>query len=162
MFSRILVFLLFFATTCVGTHYLSGEVVRVADGDTFTLLVDGQQQRVRLHGIDCPERGQPYSRVATQFTKDLLASGKVEVAQMDTDQYGRIVGIVYINDTINLNERLLEAGLAWHYTAYDFSPDWMKLAADAKEAKRGLWAEKGAIAPWEWRKRKRSKRAGSQ
>ena len=155
MFNRILIFFLFFVAACVDPHYLSGDVVRVADGDTFTLLVDGQQQRVRLYGIDCPERGQPYSRVATEFTKDLLASGRVEVQPMDTDQYGRIVGMVYISDTINLNERLLEAGLAWHYTAYDNSPDWALLEAEAKKAHRGLWAEKGAVAPWKWRKRKR-------
>ena len=157
MLNRILILFLFFATACVNTQYLSGEVVRVADGDTFTLLVDGQQQRIRLYGIDCPERGQPYSRVATQFTKELLASGKVEVQPMDTDQYGRTVGMVYIGDTINLNERLLEAGLAWHYTDYDNNVDWTRKETAARKARRGLWVEKGAVAPWEWRKRERAK-----
>src|SRR5690606_41000810 len=153
MFSRTVILLFFLAGACVNTHYLSGEVVRVADGDTFAMLVEGQQHRIRLHGIDCPEKGQPYNRVATQFTKDMLALGKVKVQRMDTDRYGRVVGIVLINDTINLNERLLEAGLAWHYKSYDRNPEWAKLETIAKTAKRGLWEEEGAIAPWEWRKR---------
>jgi len=138
---------------------MTGEVVRVADGDTFTMLVEGQQQRIRLHGIDCPERGQPYNRVATQLTKDLLASGRVKVEQLDTDRYGRVVGVVYINDTINLNERLLEAGLAWHYKSYDSSLEWARIEKLAQAAKRGLWVEKDAIAPWEWRKRQRAERS---
>ena len=83
----------------------------------------------------------------------------VKVQQMDTDRYGRIVGIVLINDTINLNEQLLEAGLAWHYKSYDSNPAWAELQANASAATRGLWAESGAIAPWEWRKRKRAERA---
>lgn len=155
MFSRVLVLFLFLTSTCATTQYLSGEVVRVADGDTFTMLVEGQQHRIRLHGIDCPEKGQPYSRVATQFTKDMLASGKVKVQQLDTDRYGRVIGIVLINDTINLNERLLEAGLAWHYKNYDHSPEWSRMENIAQTAKHGLWVEKDAVAPWEWRKRKR-------
>ena len=159
MFYRVLVLFLFLTSTCTTTQYLSGEVVRVADGDTFTMLVAGQQQRIRLHGIDCPEKGQPYSRVATQFIKDMLASGKVKVQQLDTDRYGRVVGIVLINDTINLNERLLEAGLAWHYKIYDRNPEWARLEKIAQTAKRGLWVEKDVVAPWEWRKRKRAERS---
>ena len=158
MFGRILILYLFVISACVPSHYLSGEVVRIADGDTFTLLVGEQQHRIRLHGVDCPEKGQPYSRVATQFTKDLLASGKVKVQQVDTDRYGRVVGIVLINDTLNLNERLLEAGLAWHYKSYDRNAQWAKLEKDAKAARRGLWIEPGEIAPWEWRKRQRAER----
>ncbi|GGG90192.1 hypothetical protein GCM10007415_25760 [Parapedobacter pyrenivorans] len=123
------------------------------------MLVEGQQQRIRLHGIDCPEKGQPYSRVATQFTKDMLALGKVKVQQLDTDRYGRVIGIVLINGTINLNERLLEAGLAWHYKTYDPSPEWARMETIAKTSKRGLWVEKDAVAPWEWRKRKRAERS---
>jgi len=158
MFSRVVILIFFVVSACVDPHYLSGEVVRVADGDTFTLLVGGQQHRIRLHGIDCPERGQPYSRVATRFTKDLLASGNVKVQQIDTDRYGRIVGIVLIDDTVNLNERLLEAGLAWHYKAHDRNPNWASLEATAQTERRGMWETSGTIAPWEWRKRQHAER----
>jgi len=162
MFQRAAFLLFVLFNACVHTHYLSGEVVRVADGDTFTMLVEGKQQRIRLHGIDCPERGQPFSRVATRFTKNLLASGTVRVQPTDTDRYGRIVGIVWINDTINLNERLLQAGLAWHYAHYDNNPDWAGIENKARMAQRGLWAEKDVTPPWEWRQRQRADRLRKQ
>ena len=134
---------------------LTGTVVRVADGDTFTLLIDGNKQvRVRLYGIDCPERGQPYSRVATDHLKTLLAQGKVKVTEMDTDRYGRTVGMVYAG-RVNVNESLLANGLAWHSTAFDKNPAWAKLEATAREQHLGLWKQANPTAPWIWRKRKR-------
>ncbi|GGC48563.1 endonuclease [Parapedobacter defluvii] len=151
MIFRVLILFLFLWESCA-PRYLTGGVVRVADGDTFTLLIGKNQQRIRLYGIDCPERGQPYNRVATAFTKELLSSGPVKVREMDIDRYGRVVGIVYIADTINLNERLLEAGLAWHCAVYDRNPLWMAKEQEAREARRGLWTESGAVAPWHWRK----------
>lgn len=136
-------------------NVLTGEVVRVADGDTFTLLVDNDTQvRVRLYGIDCPERGQPYNRVATEHLKQLLAKGDVRVKEMDVDHYGRTIGMVYAGG-INVNESLLAAGLAWHYTSFDNNFSWVALEAHARENKVGLWAEPNPVAPWDWRKEKR-------
>lgn len=155
MLSRLLVLFLFLSESCA-TYYLTGKVVRVADGDTFTLLIRGGQQRIRLYGVDCPERGQPYNRVATSLTKELLSLGPVKVKEMDVDRYGRVVGIVYIADTINLNERLLDAGLAWHYTTYDNNRLWAAKELAARAARRGLWAEPDAMAPWHWRKEKKA------
>ncbi len=134
---------------------LTGTVVRVADGDTFTLLVDGNRQvRVRLHGIDCPERGQPYSRVATGHLRTLLAKGNIRVTEMDTDRYGRTIGIVYASG-VNVNESLLANGLAWHSSAFDRNPVWVELEALAREQRLGLWAERNPVAPWDWRKTRR-------
>lgn len=135
--------------------FMTGTVVRVADGDTFTLLVDGDRQvRVRLHGIDCPERGQPYSRVATDHLKALLAKGNVRVEEMDIDRYGRTIGMVYAGG-INVNESLLANGLAWHSKSFDKNPAWAALEVQAREQQLGLWAEPDPVAPWDWRKRKR-------
>lgn len=128
--------------------------MRVADGDTFTLLVEGNKQvRVRLHGIDCPERGQPFGTVATDFAKELLNKGAVKVEQTDIDRYGRTIGIVIIADSINLNERLLQAGLTWHYKYYDKNPKWAEMEVFAREKKIWLWKDKNPVAPWEWRKK---------
>ncbi len=134
---------------------LTGTVVRVADGDTFTLLVDGNRQiRVRLHGIDCPERGQPYSRAATDHLKALLAKGNIRVTEMDTDRYGRTIGMVYAGG-VNVNESLLANGLAWHSSVFDQRPAWAELEALAREQQLGLWAERNPVAPWDWRKTRR-------
>lgn len=135
---------------------ISGKVVKVADGDTFTLLDAGNQQvRVRLHGIDAPERGQDFGNVARQKLADLLAGKSVRIEEMDVDRYGRTVAIVYTADGVCVNEQLLKEGLAWHYKEYDANEAWAKLEANAKKEKRGLWSQRNAVAPWQWRKDKR-------
>ena len=134
---------------------ITGTVVRVADGDTFTLLMDDNTTvRVRLYGIDCPERGQPYSRAATNHLKTLLEEGNVKVKEMDIDRYGRTVGMVYVGP-INVNESLLANGFAWHSKAFDGNPAWAALEEDARAQRLGLWSQPNALAPWDWRKRKR-------
>src|SRR5690606_7002163 len=157
MIGRLLL-LLFFVIDGCSTSEFAGEVVNVADGDTLSqLLRNGREQRTRLYGIDCPERGQSFNRVATAFTRELLALGDVSVTEMDVDRYGRVVGIVHIADTVNLNERLLQAGLAWHYKAHDGNPVWAAMELGARASGSGLWADPGAVPPWEWRNRRRNR-----
>lgn len=132
---------------------ITGKVIRIADGDSFTILTaDKKEIRIRLYGVDCPEHGQPYSKVAKEFTGKMLSEGQVIITQKDIDRYDRIVGIVIISDSINLNERLLRAGLAWHYKYFDKNPVWDGLEKVARESKKGLWNDVAPIAPWLWRK----------
>ncbi len=133
---------------------LTGKVVAIADGDTFTLLVNKQQIKIRLHGIDCPEKGQDFSKTAKDFLSDYVFDKVVNVRTMSKDRYRRTIGVVSI-DGINMNEKLLEAGLAWHFKKYDKNPAWAKLEETARKNKRGLWVNANPIPPWEWRKRKR-------
>lgn len=135
---------------------LSGKVVKVADGDTFTLLTnDNKQVKVRLHGIDCPEKGQDFGQVAKQYTSDKVYLQVVRVQATDTDRYGRTVGIVTLKDDTVLNEALLTAGLAWHYTKYDKNTLWAAMEQEARNQKAGLWARLDAVAPWQWRRIKK-------
>jgi micrococcal nuclease len=133
---------------------LKGKVVKIADGDTFTMLVNKQQVRVRLHGIDCPEKGQDFSNTAKQYLSDLIMGCEVTVRQMNTDRYGRIVGIAFVGQ-ININEALLREGLAWHFLKYDKNPEWTNLEAASRRNKKGLWKQSDAVAPWQFRKVKR-------
>lgn len=131
---------------------LKGKVVSVSDGDTFTLLTEKKEQiRIRLYGIDCPEKGQDFGTVAKNFTSELVFGRFVEVEQKDVDRYGRTVGIVYVDGKC-LNEELLKAGLAWHYVYYDKSVSWQKLEDVARKAKAGLWSATFQYPPWEWRR----------
>jgi len=132
-----------------------GKVVGISDGDTIKVLKDGKQVKIRLAAIDCPEKGQPYSNKAKQFTADLVAGKTVKVWQTATDRYGRIVGFVFVGDK-NLNKELLTAGLAWHYKQYSRDPELAKLEFRARSAKRGLWSEPSPVPPWEWRRKNRS------
>jgi endonuclease YncB( thermonuclease family) len=126
--------------------------VAVLDGDTFTLLTASKaQMRIRIHGIDCPEKNQPFGQVAKQFASDAIFGKEVVVDSTDTDRYGRIIGIVYYDEKKMLNVELLKAGLAWHYKKYDNNPQWARWENEARAARRGLWQDPKPVPPWEWR-----------
>jgi endonuclease YncB( thermonuclease family)/methylphosphotriester-DNA--protein-cysteine methyltransferase len=135
----------------------SGKVVAITDGDTLTVLHNNTQVKIRLHGIDCPEKGQPFGTKAKQFTSELAFGKVVNFLNFGTDQYGRAVGVVILPDGKNLNQELVRAGFAWWYRKY--APDVKeleKLETEAREAKRGLWVDPDPVPPWEWRQGKRS------
>lgn len=134
---------------------VTGQVIKVADGDSFTLLTqENKQIRVRLYGIDCPERGQDFSKVATDFTANRIFQKNVKIEVKDTDQYGRIVGLVILPDNTILNEELLKAGLAWHYKHFDQSIEYAEMENKARREKIGLWSMKNPIEPWKFRRNK--------
>jgi endonuclease YncB( thermonuclease family) len=127
-------------------------VVSVADGDTFTLLTDQKTEiRIRLHGIDCPERTQDFGTVAKKFLSDKIYDKRVSVTQTDIDRYSRMIAIVTLGSE-NINEAMLAAGLAWHYKRYDKNPTWAALEQEARKAKTGLWQNPNPIEPWEYRR----------
>ena len=105
----VIVFLLFPSVSSA----LSGKTINVADGDTITVLSsDNIQTKIRLYGIDCPEKAQAFGQKAKKFTAALVAGKTVEVHSYDIDKYGRTVGVVRV-DGINVNEEIIKAGLAW-------------------------------------------------
>jgi endonuclease YncB( thermonuclease family) len=138
---------------------ITGKVVSVADGDTITILNShNQQTKIRLYGIDTPEKAQPYGKKATKFTASLTAGKQVSVKVYDTDRYGRSVGVVFVGSN-NINEEIIRAGYAWQYRKYckaSFCSDWLDLEEQAKNSRIGLWKDKNPTAPWEWRKAQRN------
>jgi len=139
--------------TCSGQ--LIGKVISIADGDTFTLQTKNEKIKIRLHGIDCPEINQDYGDVAKKYLIVQISfhGDSVTVQKTDVDRYGRTVGIAYSGKT-NINESLLEHGLAWHYKRYDQNPMWDQLEKGARLARFNLWSNENAIPPWEFRKSK--------
>ena len=134
---------------------LEGKVVSIYDGDTFTLLTaDKQQHKIRLHGIDCPERSQDFGAVARQKLSEIIFGQEVRVVQTDVDRYQRIVGIVYNEAGLCANEELLRSGLAWHYKEYDDNKEWADLEEKARAERRGLWSQPNPTPPSQFRKRK--------
>ena len=135
------------------------RVVRVSDGDTFTGLDDEDRQvKVRLHGIDAPEAKQPFGNVSKQALGDLIAGKTVSVEEVDRDRYGRTVGRVTIGGKL-VNAEQVRAGLAWRYTTYDRRNEFGALEADARRQRRGLWADAAPVAPWDWRKTEKERKA---
>ena len=131
-----------------------GRVVGVADGDTVTVLCnDNEQKKVRLFGIDSPEKSQDFGSKAKQLTSDLVFGKQVRVIQEDVDRYGRTVGIIYFGK-LCINEEIINNGFAWVYRNYCDKPlcqEWIKKESIAKENKIGLWSQKDPTPPWDFR-----------
>ncbi len=126
-------------------------MVGVSDGDTITVLHNGKGERIRLHGIDCPEKRQAFGNRAKQFTYNLVFAKTVSVQFVDRDRYGRTVGVVLLPDGRSLNRELVKAGFAWWYRRYAPEDDTLKqLEQEARQAKRGLWADPHPVPPWQW------------
>ncbi len=135
-----------------------GKVVKIADGDTITVLKDRKEIKIRLYGIDTPEKGQAFGKAIKRHTSGLVARKTVKVIPYDTDKYGRTVGVVFV-DGVNVNQSLLTAGLAWQYRKYckaSFCDDWLRLENHARNNGIGLWKDKSPQPPWEWRNEKRT------
>lgn len=140
---------------------LTGRVVSIADGDTVTVL-DGsnQQHKIRLAGIDAPEKKQPYGEFAKQHLASLVFNRQVIVEWDKTDRYQRIVGKVLVNGN-DANLEQLKAGMAWWYEKYrkEQSPAdrhrYSEAEQLARQQKVGLWQEANPTPPWDWRHRSR-------
>lgn len=134
------------------------KVIRVIDGDTVEVLSDGKPLRLRLEGIDAPERGQPYGKSAKEYLADLVAGKKITFVDLGEDKYKRTIARIRI-DGVDVCESMVKNGFAWHYVKY--AKDDLELAKaemKAREAKRGLWSDKRRVAPWKWRKLSKAER----
>ncbi len=139
---------------------IAGRVVGVADGDTLTVLTDHKRQvRMRLAGLDTPERRQPYGTRARQVRSALAFGRSAEVKVEDTDRHGRSVGRVRVGGR-DVNAEMVRRGAAWVYVRYNRDPALVALEAKARVARRGLWAlpEAERVPPWEWRAARRAER----
>ena len=152
---------------------LTGKVVKVADGDTVTVLVGNEQRRVRLAGIDAPERKQPYGKASGRALRALVAGKQVRVDYDKRDRYGRIVGVVWVRapdmqcasepcpKTLDAGLYLVTVGLAWWYRRYAREQTLQQRAAYEKAERQartegaGLWRQPRPVAPWQWRRQRR-------
>jgi micrococcal nuclease len=135
---------------------LQGKVVHIADGDTLTILTNANEQvKIRLAGIDTPEKAQPFGKKAKQALAALTFQKQASVEVETKDRYGRTVGRVLVG-RLDVNAELVGQGMAWVYRKYTDDQKLYALEAKAKHAKRGLWATDHPIEPWLWRKGKRT------
>lgn len=148
--SLVLVILLFLP--CQGFANFSAQVVGVIDGDSIKVLNEGKEEKIRLVGIDCPEKKQSFGRRAKEFTSAQSFGKKVLVRDSGRDRYGRTLAEVILPDGRSLNKELLKAGLAWWFRKYSHDVSLKTLETDARMKKRGLWAEVNPIPPWDYRK----------
>ncbi len=131
----------------------SGRVIAVSDGDTFVLRSpDGENLRVRVAEIDCPELHQEFGQKARSYTASLVLERRVSIRPIDRDRYDRIVARVRLPDGRDLSEALVKAGLAWWYRAHSKDETLHRLEEEARAAKRGLWSDHDPVPPWIYRR----------
>ena len=166
---------LFVLAAGVGAAELHGKVVGVSDGDTITVLDDLRTpHKVRLAGIDAPEKSQPYGTQAKEHLSALVFGKPVTVTWHKQDRYRRVIGLVRLAvpgacgrpdcasvDDVGLAQ--IESGLAWHYKQYQSEQtlqDRQRYAGaelEARARREGLWKDAHPVPPWEFRS---SHRAG--
>lgn len=134
-----------------------GRVVGVSDGDTITVLDSSNtQHKVRLSGIDAPEKSQPFGQRSKQSLSDLVFGKAVTVETTKRDRYGREVGKV-LTGGLDVNLEQVRRGLAWHYKAYEREQPvedrttYSTAEQEARAARIGLWADPMPLPPWEFR-----------
>ena len=135
-----------------------GKVVGVIDCDSIRFIQSGKAKPIRLLGIDCPEKRQPFSTRAKEYTSQLAFGQEVTVYGDRRDRYGRLLAEVVLQDGRSRSQELLKAGLAWWFRKYSNDLRLAALERQAQIAKKGLWMEPHPMPPWEWRKGMRSTR----
>ena len=163
MTKRILTLLLLTASIGLSDSFI-GKVIRVADGDTITVLRnDGDSKtsvKVRLAGIDTPERSQDYGSKAKSALSSKVFGKIVTIRYSEKDRYGRTIGDVYLGEAW-INLQMVTEGWAWHYKAYSKDKRLADAEVAARSANKGLWADPNKpVPPWEYRRggKKRSQK----
>ncbi|MDC0507515.1 thermonuclease family protein [Luminiphilus sp.] len=141
----------FSAIAAVPSDAVQFKLKRILDGDT---VVTTEDIRIRLWGIDTPERDQSYGSDATEALTEMLHDQQLYLETKDVDRYGRTVGVIYTADGDEINLEMVCDGHAWWYERYaKRATDYEQCQEDAQKKKRGLWVDEEPIAPWEWRRR---------
>jgi len=154
----ITLFLLAFLSLAVSADTLTGKVIKITDGDTlYALDANHKQHKIRLAGIDAPERKQAYGLASRKHLASIVADKQIRIEYQKRDRYGRIVGKVLL-DGIDACLEQVKAGYAWHYKKYQHeqSLEDQRLYANAenqaREERLGLWRENNPTPPWEYRR----------
>lgn len=160
--NRILIagLLLVFSVTAYA-DLINGRVVSLSDGDTITILDNtNTQHKIRLAGIDAPEKKQAFGIASKRSLSDLVYGKQVNIEWSKRDRYGRTVGKVIING-IDANLEQINRGMAWFYIKYQNEQpiqdrlDYADAQDYAEKNKLGLWADSNPMPPWDYRKRRR-------
>lgn len=164
MIKYLLVSCLFLLASHVNAYEITGRVVGVADGDTITVLdASNTQHKIRLSGIDAPEKRQAFGTVSKQYLVNMVFNKSVVVDWQKNDRYGRIIGKVLLDD-VDVNLEQIKAGMAWFYRQYQKQQpiqdqaDYAAAEQEAKANKLGLWFDADPVPPWEFRRAKRNTR----
>jgi micrococcal nuclease len=149
---KFLLCILCVSSSALGDDSVEGKVTRIIDGDSI-LVTDGKgvEYEVQLEGIDAPEPKQDFGKEATDALSKWIKDKSVKVTWKSKDNFDRVLAQVYEGEK-HINMEMLKSGMAWHFKRYNKEETLAKAEAEAKEAKKGLWAKDSPKAPWDYRK----------
>lgn len=128
---------------------IPGKVIAILDGDTYDLLLKTNKTiRVRMEGIDAPEKGMPYYKVSKKYLSDLCFGKQVILKVTGKDNHGRFLGFTFLDDGRELSHEMIKAGMAWHFKKYNSDKILANLESEARLERRGLWKDKNPMSPW--------------
>jgi len=140
------------AGAALGESFVARSVI-VLDGDTVLVRreASGRPMKVRLADIDAPEKDQDFGDASKQSLAKMLSGRQVRVDPVAVDAYGRLVARLY-TDEGSVNAELIRRGMAWEYSLHHSNREYMRLQDEARQARRGLWAQRDPVSPSQWRK----------
>lgn len=156
MLRRFISFILtLFGATAAHAELMEGKCTYVQDGDSLKLIPQGSTEeiRVRLYGIDAPEKGQEFSGQSRALLNKLVRNKQLRLEIRDKDSYGRYIAAVYVGDTY-VNREMIRAGLAWfyeHHADLNRDADLARALAAAKKSHLGIWSSPSPISPRQYR-----------
>jgi endonuclease YncB( thermonuclease family) len=143
----------------LSAQLLKGKAVKITDGDTFTLLVDGHEQvRIRIDGIDAPEKGQAFGNRAKEYLSGMIWGEELTVRVMKTDKNGRSIGKVSTPSVVDVGLEMIKAGYAWQYRDYNKEKPYEDAEILARRNRNGLWQDKNPIRPQDFRKTRKNRK----
>ena len=153
----IFILCLFVSELCFAQKF-TVKVTSISDGDTFGAINnDNLQLKIRIWGIDAPEKKQAFGNKSKEFLSSLIFGKRITIDVQSKDGYGRYIANVYSPDGKDVALLMLHEGMAWHFTKYDNNKVYSDAENVARKAKRGLWSESSPIAPWDFRAQSKKK-----
>ena len=143
----------------LSAQIMKGKAVKIADSYTFTLLVnDHEQVRIRIDGIDAPEKGQAFGNRAKEYLSGMIWGEMLTVCVTKTDRYGRSIGKVSTPSIEDVGLEMIKAGYAWQYRDYNKEQSYEEAEILARKNRNGLWLDKNPIRPQDFRKARKNRK----
>lgn len=148
--SLILVALLAVGNLAQGAEF-TAKVIAVLDGDTVLIKRASGLKKIRMAGIDAPEKAQLFGETSRRSLAEMVLGKQVKVTSEAVDQYGRMVARLSV-DGLDVNAEQIRRGMAWENSRFHNNRAMLALQEEARQEPRGLWAAGDPMPPWEWRK----------
>jgi len=167
--NTILIIILFLTSTYTFADF-DAKVINIVDGDTIDVLDGrGEKLRIRLLGIDAPEREQPFGKKSMLYLKKIINGKSVIIISKPNNNkpytlgfYKRIIGKITLNSK-DVNFEMIKEGMAWHFKKYKKSQpiedrqSYNDEENNARDKNIGLWSDENPLAPWKWRRLNRKR-----